>query len=158
MSIKKQIRMVFLSGFVALLAVSGANAGLVSKRESALLEAVNKVRVAHDLRPLRLDRTLARVAQRHSTAVLRRDVFTHGAFATRIRRSGARGPFFGENLAWGTGSRAYASRIVRGWLRSPGHRRNLLRPGFRRIGVGAVTGNFAGYRGATVVTADFAGR
>lgn len=158
MSIKKQIRMVFLSGFVALFVVAGANAALVSKRESNLLRAVNKVRVAHDLRPLRLDRTLARVAQRHSTALLRRDVFTHGAFATRMRRSGARGPFFGENLAWGTGSRARAATVVRSWLRSPGHRRNLLRPGFRRIGIGSVTGTFAGYRGATMVTADFAGR
>ena len=158
MSIKKQIRMVFLSGFVALFVVSGANAALLSKRESALLQAVNTARAAHDLRPLRVDRTLVRVARGHSVALLRRDVFTHGAFSTRIRRSGAQGPFFGENLAWGTGSRATAARIVRGWLRSPGHRRNLLRPGFRRIGIGAATGNFAGYAGATVVTADFAGR
>ena len=41
---------------------------------------------------------------------------------------------------------------------SPGHRANLLRPGWNRIGLGALKGNFLGYTGATVVTADFAGR
>jgi hypothetical protein len=36
-------------------------------------------------------------------------------------------------------------------------RRILLRAGFRRIGIGLVTGSFAGHGRATVVTADFAG-
>jgi uncharacterized protein YkwD len=157
MWIKKQIRMIFLAAFVGLLLVGTANAAVLTKRESTLLSAVNKARAAHGLAPLKVDRTLVRVARRHSTTLLRRDVFTHGDFSTRIRRSGARGPRFGENLAWGTGSRASAATIVRSWLRSPGHRRNLLRPGFRRIGLGTVVGTFAGHRGATMVTADFAG-
>jgi uncharacterized protein YkwD len=46
---------------------------------------------------------------------------------------------------------------VRGWLASPGHRANLLRPGWTRIGIGARVGAFRGYSGVTVVTADFAG-
>ena len=65
---------------------------------------------------------------------------------------------YGENLAWGTGPFATARRVVSGWMASPGHRANLLRPGWRRIGLGALRGNFLGYPGATVVTADFAGR
>jgi uncharacterized protein YkwD len=158
MWIKKQIRAIFLAAFCGLLLVGTANAAVLSKREATLLAAVNKARAAHDLRPLKVDRALVRVARSHSTTLLRRDVFTHGDFVTRIRRSGARGPRFGENLAWGTGSRASAATIVRSWLRSPGHRRNLLRPGFRRIGLGTVVGTFAGHRRATMVTADFAGR
>jgi len=63
-----------------------------------------------------------------------------------------------ENLAWGTGARGTAAGIVRAWLASPGHRRNLLRPGFRRIGLGEVTTpSFQGVDGARLVTADFAG-
>ena len=42
-------------------------------------------------------------------------------------------------------------------MASPGHRANLLRPGWKRIGIGSRTGTFLGYGGATVVTADFAG-
>ena len=90
--------------------------------------------------------------------MLRQNVFTHGAFGERIAGFGARGPAFGENLAWGTGSYARARNIVDSWMRSPGHRANLLRPGWSRIGIGAASGRFLGHAGATVVTADFAGR
>ena len=71
---------------------------------------------------------------------------------------GAAGPTYGENLAWGTGPYATARQVVRGWMGSPGHRANLLRPGWNRIGLGALKGTFGGYAGATVFTADFAGR
>jgi uncharacterized protein YkwD len=47
---------------------------------------------------------------------------------------------------------------VKMWLASPGHRANLLRPGYDRIGLGLGAGSFHGIAGATVVTADFAGR
>jgi uncharacterized protein YkwD len=76
----------------------------------------------------------------------------------RLAAHGVRGPLYGENLAWGVGRSAAARTILRSWMASPGHRANLLRPGWRRIGVGALTGTFLGRRGATVVTADFAGR
>ena len=89
--------------------------------------------------------------------MLRRGYFGHSGFATRIRATGAAGPIFGENLAWGVGPAGSAAAIVRLWLRSPGHRENLLRPGWRRVGIGAPRGVFFGYRGARVVTLDFAG-
>jgi uncharacterized protein YkwD len=44
------------------------------------------------------------------------------------------------------------------WLASPPHRANLLRPGFRTVGVGVARGTFQGYAGALLVTTDFAGR
>jgi uncharacterized protein YkwD len=43
------------------------------------------------------------------------------------------------------------------WLASPGHRANLLKPSYRRIGVGVARGTFQGYAGASIVTADFGG-
>jgi len=68
----------------------------------------------------------------------------------------ARGPVYGEDLAWGTG--VTAQSVVNNWLASPRHRAVLLRPGFRRIGIGIAFGTFVGHGGAAVVTADFAGR
>ncbi len=153
----QQLGTCFVVVFFALLLTGTVGATVQSQRESALVAAVNDVRAAHGLRPLAVDSRLARVARGHSVAMVRQNVFTHGAFGERIRRSGALGPRFAENLAWGTGPYAAATAIVRSWLGSPGHRANLLRPGFRRIGIGAVTGRFSGYSGATVVTADFAG-
>jgi uncharacterized protein YkwD len=129
----------------------------LSSSERTLLATVNDVRAAHNLRPLQVDPTLVRAARDYSATLIRRDVFTHGALGPRLARYGARGPLFGENLAWGKGERASARSIVRSWLASPGHRANLLRPGWTRIGIGARTGSFLGHDGATVVTADFAG-
>jgi uncharacterized protein YkwD len=158
MAFAQQLRLASVVVFMGFLLVGTAGAAQLSQRESSILTAVNTVRAAHALGPLAVDRRLVRVARSHSSTLLRRDVLTHGDFGTRIRLSGARGPRFGENLAWGTGRYASARSVVRAWLRSPGHRRNLLRPGFRRIGLGAVTGRFGGHSVATVVTADFAGR
>jgi uncharacterized protein YkwD len=90
--------------------------------------------------------------------MLRTDTFYHGAFSARIRGVGVRAPRVGENLAWGVGALSRARRIVNMWLASPGHRANLLRPGYRMVGVGALRGTFEGYRGALMITTDFAGR
>jgi uncharacterized protein YkwD len=43
------------------------------------------------------------------------------------------------------------------WLASPGHRANLLKPSYRRIGLGIARGPFQGQPAASVVTADFGG-
>jgi uncharacterized protein YkwD len=129
-----------------------------TRAEQSLLVAVNDVRAAHNLRPLRVDAQLLEAARAHSAELLRANIFEHGSFAERIALHGVRGPAFGENLAWGTGRLASARSIVSAWMASPGHRANLLRPGWNRIGIGALSGRFLGHRGATVVTADFAGR
>lgn len=152
---------------VGLLAVVGtlvvalaivANAAAVSSTEQSLIYAINGVRVARGLAPVRLDPTLEKMAITHTQDMLRGDYFAHGAFAARARSAGANEPVLGENLAWSWGSDENVATIVRLWLASPEHRRNLLRPGFRRIGIGAAHGTFLGHPDAMVVTADFAGR
>ena len=118
---------------------------------------MNRVRGANGLRPLRADGRLERAARGHSTRMLRTDRFYHGAFDTRIRRVGIREPCVGENLGWGVGALSRARTIVNMWLASPSHRANLLHPGYRLVGVGALRGSFNGYSGALVITTDFAG-
>jgi uncharacterized protein YkwD len=150
--------LVVCAAFLAFAAPGGAvsTAGLTGT-ERALLSEMNRVRAANGLPGLRVDWRLQRAARAHSSAMIQRDFFSHAGFAQRMRASGARGPIFGENLAWGTGSRGSASAIVGQWLASPAHRVNLLRRGFVRVGVAAPSGNFQGYS-ASVATADFAGR
>lgn len=143
--------------FVASAVAPAAQATTLTRSERTLLGAVNGVRAAHNLPPLRTDKTLVRAARDHSATLIRRDVLAHGAFSLRLIRYGARGPLFGENLAWGTGEQARAHNIVRAWMASPGHRNNLLGLRWHRIGIGSRTGTFLGYADATVVTADFAG-
>jgi uncharacterized protein YkwD len=126
--------------------------------ELAMLQAMNSAREAQALAPLRIDGRLQRAACGHSRAMLRTDTFSHGAFAARIRRAGVRARRVGENLAWGVGALAEAHAIVNTWLASPEHRANLLRAGYRTVGVGIRVGSFGGYADASVITTDFAGR
>jgi uncharacterized protein YkwD len=129
----------------------------LTRSEQSLVTAVNDVRRSHGLRALQVDPRLVSAARSYSATMLRTGRFTHGALGDRLARFGVRGPLYGENLAWAVGARAAARRIVGSWLASPSHRANLLRPGWRRIGIGALKGTFQGQTGATVVTADFAG-
>ncbi len=59
----------------------------------------------------------------------------------RAAAAGSRCRTVGENIACGQRS---AAEVVRGWMNSPGHRANILRPEFTRIGVGLAGGGRAG--------------
>lgn len=152
-----RIRPLLGAALLALVLVPAVDAAQLTRGERALLEAVNDARADFHLRPLRVDIVLVRAARSHSAAMIRRDVFTHGAFAQRMTRYGARGPRFGENLARSTGGPVTAGEVVGSWLRSPSHRATLLRPGWKRIGIGMGVVTSPGRRGDSVVTADFAG-
>jgi uncharacterized protein YkwD len=144
---------------IAFSVVSGASAAVFSRAsESKIIRAMNQIRVARGLGPLRYSDKLRAAARAHSRDMMRRGYFAHGALGRRVTAFGIHAPVVGENLAWGTGSYGTAKVIVQEWLTSPEHRANLLRPGFRWVGVGAAVGRFVGRNGATVVTADFAGR
>ena len=141
---------------LALLAAGPASAAAFSSAERSLLEEMNRARAAHGVPALRLDWRLQRAARSHSSDMLRRQYFSHGSATSRLSAFGVRGAK-GENLAWAVGTRAQARFVVRQWLASPSHRANLLRRGFRRVGVASLRGTFAGFAGARVITVDFAG-
>jgi uncharacterized protein YkwD len=128
-----------------------------TRSESSLLREMNRVRAQHGLGRLSADTHLQRAARSHSAEMIASNVFEHGAFGSRMVQFNVTGKLAGENLAWGTGSRGSAQGIVTAWLASPEHRANLLRASFTRVGISDLVGAFRGYRGAHVVTADFAG-
>jgi uncharacterized protein YkwD len=141
----------------AALVFAAPAAAAQSSSQAALLHEINRVRVAHGLHQLAFDPVLSRAALAHSRSMTTTGLFAHGAFRSRMLQFHVTGPFVGENLAWGVGSYGSPQGIVTAWLHSPEHRANLLRPGFRRIGLGELTARFRGFDGANVVTADFAG-
>ena len=138
-------------------AADAASTTTLTPSESSLLTVMNEVREANGVQPLRADTRLERAARAHSSKMLRTGTFFHGAFNARIRGVGVRARRVGENLAWEQGSLSAARSIVRMWLASPEHRANLLHPGYRLVGVGALRGSFDGRRGTLMVTTDFAG-
>ncbi|MBB4664015.1 CAP domain-containing protein [Conexibacter arvalis] len=147
-------------------------AGIRALRGTARVERtvrclLNARRAAARLRPLRYDRCLDRAAERHARDMVHRRYFAHSSWrgrtpAQRAQAAGyvpRRGSWrIGENLAWGAGQRATARAAVRGWLRSPPHRANVLAAAFRDVGVAVVRGapvRHPRLRGRTVPTATF---
>jgi uncharacterized protein YkwD len=97
------------------------------------------------MRKLRLNGRLSRAAVRHARDMVRRRYFSHfspsgSSFLQRIKRTGylsrVRAWSAGENIAWGSGGLATPRSIVRAWMRSPGHKANILNRRFREIGLG----------------------
>lgn len=138
-----------------------ASAQPVAKRlestEWSFVSAVNRVRAEHGLAELDVDGTLVRAARSHSLDMVARGYFEHGDFASRLAAAGAEGPRVGETLGWAAKGDP-VRRIVTKWLESPTHRAVILRPGYRRIGVGVTVGPFKGFPRVVVITADFEGR
>jgi uncharacterized protein YkwD len=128
----------------------------------ATLCLVNEQRERRGLASLRLNAKLSRAAQGHSEDMARKDYFDHTSpsgdtFADRIRRAGylagARSWTIAENIAWGGGSLASPGSTVKAWMRSPGHRANILQPRFRELGIGiADDAPVRGADGATYTT------
>jgi uncharacterized protein YkwD len=134
--------------------------------EAAVLAELNAVRRAHGLTPLRASTSLAAAADSHSHAMAQFGFFRHesrdgSSFAQRVQRfyaAAGRGKWsVGENLLWGT--RVTAAAAVRMWMQSPGHRRNILTPHWREIGLSAVRASQApgvfGGRDVVIITSDF---
>lgn len=117
----------------------------------SVVRAMNAVRAANGVEPLRPGRALMRAARAHSADMARKGYFDHGDFVRRLRRFGVRLPYVGENLAYGS-SGLSAADVVKMWIASPPHRQNLLDPGFQRIGVGMAGSS------RVMITADFGGR
>lgn len=117
------------------------------RTERATLCLLNAERGAHHLHPLRLDSALRLAALRQSRDMVSRHFFEHvnpdgidptQRMARAGYRIGPRGGMTAENLAYGEESLATPAAIVDGWMHSPGHRRNILFPALRDIGIGIV--------------------
>ncbi|HEX8075124.1 MAG TPA: CAP domain-containing protein [Thermoleophilaceae bacterium] len=141
-----------------------ANPTSVSIRQAqrATLCLLNKKRRAHGLRKLHENGRLDLASVRHAQDMVRRDYFEHGNFIGRIRStsylSGARSWTVGENIAWGSGELATPVAIVKAWMHSPGHRRNILDGQFREIGIGIARGTPSGGDDGATYATDFGAR
>jgi uncharacterized protein YkwD len=92
---------------------------------------------------LRANASLGNAARLKAARIAACGDFSHtpcGApFATVFRAAGFRGGSMGENLAHGSAGSGSPRAILEAWLRSPGHRANLLRPSFSLHGLAVRT-------------------
>ena len=113
-------------------------------------------------RELARARPLDRSARLKSRDIVRCDSFSHFAcgrdFTFWIKRVGyLPAPCWraGENIAWGTGSRASVRSIFRAWIASPDHRRNMLSRDYAQFGIGLEIGELGGSPRVHVWTQHF---
>ncbi len=113
--------------------------------EAEMLVLVNRERVTAGLKPLEADAELLPVARAHSVDMFARGYFSHytpEGLSPFDRINEAHLPFTiaGENLALApTLQMAHT-----GLMNSPGHRANILRPQFGRVGIGIMDGGTRG--------------
>ena len=113
--------------------------------EKQMLDLVNQERQAAGLNMLAPDPELTQVARQHSTDMFARGYFAHDTPEglspfDRMNKAGVRFLTAGENLALApTLPLAHT-----GLMNSPGHRANILRPQFGRVGIGVMDGGMRG--------------
>ena len=113
--------------------------------EARMLELVNAERTKRGLQPLKADPEMTAVARMHS-----RDMFARGYFShytpegkdpfDRMRAAQVRFITAGENLALGQTLQI----CHQGLMNSPGHRANILRANYGRLGIGILDGGLRG--------------
>ncbi|GAA3770172.1 hypothetical protein GCM10022403_001900 [Streptomyces coacervatus] len=120
--------------------------GDLARTAAEVVDLTNRERARAGLPPLAVDPLLATAAQAHSADMVARAFYSHtspegGQPWDRAAAAGARRRSIGENIACGQRSPA---EVVDGWMNSPGHRANILKPAFTHIGIGFAGGGPAG--------------
>jgi uncharacterized protein YkwD len=92
--------------------------------ESKIVDQTNAERARYGLRPLVLDDHLLESARKHAAWMTNRGLLQHTSLPVA------------ENIAMGQRT---CNEAVRDWMNSPGHRANILNPGYTRIGAAAFT-------------------
>lgn len=106
--------------------------------EQQVFELTNQERAKNGLSPLKANAELNYAADKYAEEMSERGVLSHtGPDGSkpwdRAEAVGYEARMMGENLAAGQRT---AEQVVEGWMGSPGHRANILKPQYTDIGVG----------------------
>jgi uncharacterized protein YkwD len=120
-----------------------------SELRDAVLCLMNAQRTARGLKRLRGQPDLTEAAGRFARQMVRDQFFDHtspggSTMVSRIKSTSylrdALRWTVGENLAWGTGTKATPRATVDAWMHSADHRENLLDRSFADVGIGIAAG------------------
>ncbi len=134
----------------------------LSAEEKRTFDLHNQTRSSYGLEPLCLDSALTQAAREHSQEMLDKGYFEHESYngettGERLKRFGYEWEVFAENIAWGTtASNSTPEYIFESWMKSSGHKANILDENLQEVGIGAHKGTSDTYSGAIVYTVDFA--
>lgn len=133
--------------------------------EKRTLQLHNQERVSRDKPRLCVNQFLQRAARGHSTDMIQKEYFSHTSrdgttFGERVAQAGytrnnTSAYRVGENIAGGSGSFRTPENRHKAWMNSAGHRKNILDPGFRQVGIGVASGEYKGQDNYNMYTVDF---
>lgn len=111
-----------------------------------VLELTNAERSKRNIPPLKWNEQLANLGQQHCDDMIKRDFFSHNnpdgeTPFDRMKKAGIAYWVAGENIAAGQYS---PEAVIESWMNSAGHRKNILNPDFKSLGVGVVRGGHYG--------------
>jgi len=113
--------------------------------EKQMFDLINKERAKAGAKPLEWEGEIADAARNHSKDMFARNYFCHYSpegldVGDRLENDGIEYTAAGENLAYAPD----VTRAHNGLMNSPGHKRNILDPAFKRIGIGTIDGGVYG--------------
>lgn len=113
--------------------------------EKKMLEMVNQEREKHNLQPVTLNKSLRQLAREYSDNMFKDGYFSHydregNSPFDRMDQKDIAYSYAGENLALAP----TVELAMQGLMNSPGHRANILKPEFKKLGVGVVDGGIYG--------------
>jgi len=119
--------------------------GVDASAEQKMLALLNGERTQRGLPALVFDGKLTQIARQHSQEMLQQHYFAHespelGSPFERMAHAGIRYRVAGENIALAPN----VDRAHTGLMNSPEHRDNIVRPEFRKVGIGVVNGGLSG--------------
>ncbi|MBX6314549.1 MAG: CAP domain-containing protein, partial [Isosphaeraceae bacterium] len=110
-----------------------------SDLQQQIIDLVNQERAAAGLGPVTVNAKLVQAAQIHADDMARLDQMNHTlqgvpqpTLQSRADFVGYQFAALGENIAYNYRD---AAAVMEAWMASPGHRANILYPGFTEIGV-----------------------
>jgi uncharacterized protein YkwD len=146
MTFRRRFIVLTLVVTVLMTAAGPALAGTRTARlRNTMLQLVNRSRTSHGLRALKLHFAVSSFAWHHSQRMARRNSVYHSTNVLgEVRQYGA--TYWGENV----GMAGTLRRIEALFMASPEHRANILKPLYRRVGIGTIRAH-----GRVWVTLDF---
>lgn len=132
-----------------------AQKSILTSDEQKLLNLVNQARVKKGIRTLKVDLNLLKVARAKAEDMVKRSYFSHnsptyGSPFEMIKRFGVNYKTAGENIA---GSAAVEDGF-NAWLKSEGHRKNLLNSNFNYTGIAVINSKIYG----KIIVQEFIGK
>jgi uncharacterized YkwD family protein/spore coat assembly protein SafA len=121
-----------------------ASSANTSTFASQVFSIVNKERTKAGLKPLTSDSALSAMAMDKAKDMYTNNYFDHtsptyGSPFNMMKSYGIRYSYAGENIAMGQRT---PQEVMTAWMNSPGHRKNILSPNFKKIGIAYYKGEW----------------